>query len=73
MKRTRWYDGEQKPVYVGVYERKFGKTSSYFPNTTFFTRWNGENWSKNRVTVDDADTQRRWAHLQHLPWRGLVK
>ena len=73
MKRTRWYDGEQKPVYVGVYERKFGKASSYFPNTTFFTRWNGENWSKNRVTVDDADTQRRWAHLQHLPWRGLTK
>jgi len=71
MKRTKWYDGEQKPVYVGVYERKFGKASGYYPNTTFFTRWNGENWSKNRVTVDSANAQRHWAHLQHLPWRGV--
>lgn len=73
MKRTKWYDGDQKPAYVGVYERKFGKASGYFPNMTFFTRWNGENWSQNAVTVKGADAKRRWAHLQNLPWRGVVK
>ena len=73
MKRTRWYDGEQKPVYVGVYERKFGKASSYFSYTTFFTRWNGENWSGNAVTVAGADDRRHLGELQHLPWRGLTK
>ena len=73
MKPTGWYDGEQKPVYVGVYERKFGKASSYFPHTTFFSRWDGKNWMGNAVRVDGAETQIRVALLQHLPWRGLVK
>ena len=73
MKQTRWYSGGQKPVYVGVYERKFGKASSYFPNTTFFSRWDGKDWLCNAVTVDGADTQIRVSLLQYLPWRGLVK
>jgi len=73
MKPTGWYDGEQKPAYIGVYQRKFGKASSYFPNTTFFSRWDGKDWAQPGVTVDSADAQMRWAHLQHLPWRGLVK
>jgi hypothetical protein len=73
MKRTRWYSGDQKPAYVGVYERKFGKASGYYPNTTFFTRWDGKDWRGNAVTVDGADAQTRVAFLPHLPWRGLVK
>lgn len=73
MKRTRWYNGEQKPAYIGVYERKYGKASSSFPNMTFFTRWDGENWRNNAVTVDQADARRFLSYLQHLPWRGLTK
>ena len=73
MKRTRWYDGEQKPVYVGVYERKFGKASSYFPHTTFFSRWDGKYWAQSGVTVEGADARRNFSHLQHLPWRGFTK
>lgn len=73
MKPTGWYDGEQKPAYIGVYQRKFGKASSYFPNTTFFSLWDGKDWIGNAVTVDGADTQIRVSLLQHLPWRGVVK
>jgi ribosomal protein L35AE/L33A len=73
MKRTRWYSRDQKPAYVGVYERKFGKASSYFPNTTFFTRWDGKNWRGNAVTVNGAEGAIEVAFLQCLPWRGLVK
>ena len=73
MKPTRWYSGDQKPAYVGVYQRKFGKACSYFPNTTFFSRWDGIAWAQNGVTVDSAYAQTRVAFLQYLPWRGLVK
>lgn len=66
-KLTKWYQGDQKPVRVGVYERDikaFGKT---------YSKWDGKNWRCIGWSPDDAEN---WSFAksayQNSPWRGLA-
>jgi len=61
MKRTGWYNGDQKPVRVGEYER------SDYTLYGFIDRdwWDGELW----LLAEDGYA----IPEQHLPWRGLTK
>ena len=67
MKLTGWYDGKQKPVRVGVYERKYG-------NRVFFCWW-GVEWGMG--TNNQKCAESLWwiaaAPNQCLPWRGVAK
>ena len=69
MKITDWYDGEIKPVYVGVYERK----SEY--GFSHFSYYNGKSWKQMAFTpekalklLSDDDSL-----FQSLKWRGVAK
>lgn len=71
MKLTSWFSGDQKPIRVGVYERKYHNTRS-----RFYCYWNGCCWSVWALTVGQAsyltDYEDR-SIAQNLPWRGVMK
>jgi len=67
MKRTGWYRGDQKPVRVGVYERKYSVGVGY----CFYCRGL---FSMSATTPQKAYTLRVVpSAVQDLPWRGLAK
>lgn len=70
MKRTRWYEGTQRPAYIGVYERMFSSVSY---TVYFYSKWDGKEWLINSGDVDTANIQRLGSLSQNIPWRGLVK
>ena len=68
MKRTGWYDGEQKPAYIGVYQRK--SLSGWGDE---FVRWDGTYWHRGSYTIEEANNAVGISASQDLPWRGLTK
>jgi hypothetical protein len=64
MKRTKWYNGYQKPVRVGYYERDYWLNLGEELTVTQ-CYWNGTTWG-----LEGTDLV--YTH-QHLPWRGLTK
>ena len=75
MKRTGWYNGTQKPVRVGVYERDYGTLLLTF---NYFAYWDGKRWYCSMYSARGAYEARTlqfdWpSEHQKLPWRGVVK
>ena len=72
MKLTPWFSGDQKPVRVGVYQRKYVDQ----PNFSFalYAYWDGLRFGSYGHTPAEAkhhkDTQ---SNIQNLPWRGVMK
>ena len=68
MKTTAWYSGDQKPVRVGVYERKYSFG-------IYCCWWNGEAFqawdSTPALCAKRAQRSRLVSGLQSLPWRGV--
>ena len=60
MKLTGWYQGDQKPVRVGYYERQ------YFGGATKFDYWAGKIW----ISYPDSMFE---IYSQKLKWRGVAK
>lgn len=74
MKLTGWYDGKQKPVRVGVYERDYGTLSLSF---NYYAYWDGKRWYCATARARDAYQSRKvhfdWpSRHQKLPWRGVA-
>lgn len=70
MKLTAWYAGNQKPVRVGLYQRRYSDGRPYD------CYWNGKMWgigfgNGNGATL--ALSKRIPSGLQSLPWRGVAK
>ena len=63
MKRTGWYNGFQKPVRVGYYERDYWL--NFGEEKAMQSYWDGTAWG-----LEGTDLV--YTH-QHLPWRGLIK
>ena len=59
MKLTGWYQGDQKPVYIGEYERKYADKSF------LLAYWDGMCWR--------YDPRSSICLFQKLPWRGVAK
>lgn len=67
MKLTPWFTGDQKPVRVGVYQRKQGESSHY-------SYWCGDPWGASAHDMMSAKAYSPYASLsQNLPWRGVMK
>jgi len=72
MELTDWFDNGEKPVHIGVYERKgFGK-----PFDTWYNYWNGKYFGYLGSTPEEAVTA--WvesggkkSYHQDYPWRGV--
>ena len=60
MKLTGWYQGDQRPIRVGYYERQ---VTEHF---TWMAWWNGEYWTLLQRSFYLVDNQ-------NLPWRGVEK
>ena len=68
-KETAWYNGDQKPVRVGVYKRKY--PSNKYP---YYSFWSGKKWSIREVSLFATSRNRGIAsYFQDLPWCGLTK
>jgi hypothetical protein len=62
--KTGWYSGDQKPVRVGWYQRKY---DNYYARSV--PDWfDGETWF-----LGIGCFQRNLAHEQSMPWRGLTE
>jgi hypothetical protein len=71
MKTTPWFDGEIKPVRVGVYQRKWDDGS------IGYAKWHGEHWGPsydvtNPLAVQQADRS-GFGFQTLMPWRGLAE
>lgn len=67
MKLTDWFQGDVKPIRVGIYERRY-KSGIYF------SKWNGIHWGFGHCKVKFANlTEDFLSQYQNLPWRGLSK
>ena len=77
MKLTEWYSGDQKPVRVGVYEKKSKNTKTQ----SFYHFWDGERWFGGWYTVQRAIAdQEKFKILEYCDddeepreWRGIAK
>jgi hypothetical protein len=72
MKLTDWYSGDQKPVYVGVYQREYedGETVERY------CYWDGKLFSAAFLTMGQAYEFAGCTSIslaQDLPWRGVCK
>ena len=66
MKLTGWYQGDQKPVYVGVFEKLHPSDMSAF------SYWDGARWNCMRATIYGAVFYKNYqSQDQTLPWRGV--
>ena len=73
MKLTPWFSGDQKPVRVGVYQRKNSEYEHYIP-TSHFSYWDGAAWCASAHDMLLARAYSRYVSLsQNLPWRGVMK
>ena len=69
LKLTGWYEGHQKPVRVGVYER-------WYVGFAVFCYWNGTHWGCLASTVDSCQENKMIFGIspdQDRPWRGISK
>lgn len=64
---TPWFDGNTKPVRVGVYQR------SYHQGIFCFSYWHGSGWGFNELSPELAAKTTDRSFCQYLPWRGLAK
>lgn len=60
MEKTGWYQGWQKPIRIGLYERNYG------PGSIIMCTWNGRSWYSPYTGINES-------RYQVLPWRGLVR
>lgn len=65
---TGWYEGEQRPVRVGVYQRQMNILSH-----VTYSYWDGEYWCCYANSAIGAEA---YIHMssnwQFVPWRGLA-
>lgn len=67
MKKTKWLKGTDKPVRVGVYQRKI-------LGTLLWTRWFGSRWGVSWYCQADAEGDGiTIGSYQNVPWRGIEK
>lgn len=68
MKLTDWYNGNIKPVHIGVYERK----SNHGLNA--YSYWDGNHWKMFGATPLNAEESQCGDNsvFQTLPWRGIA-
>ncbi len=72
MKTTDWIPGGQKPVRVGVYQRKVNFHSGGHLSTFGYSKWAGDKWSMVWSSAGMAERTDYTSIFQSLPWRGLT-
>jgi hypothetical protein len=73
MKETGWYSGDQKPVRVGAYQRKYFAKGGWF---SWFSWWDGKRFSHSMILLSDCQNNGMkygYSDRQDLPWRGVTK
>lgn len=68
MKLTKWIDGSEYPVRVGVYEAQFRRLGP-----AFYFNWNGKRWSTASGDPAGAATRPVGASNSPFRWRGLAE
>jgi len=72
-KTTPWFDGNVKPVRVGVYMRRYHRGGGM--EVTLFSFWDGIHWIMGAITPKDAmyKVQHGPAMQQFLCWCGKTE
>lgn len=65
---TEWFDGKQKPVHKGVYQRQFGMGRV----AVTYCVWDGSKWLLGSPDLADADKYLEASEKQEQRWRGLA-
>lgn len=77
MKLTEWYNGDQKPVRVGVYERSYDLYPSFITRSySYFCWWDGRGFGMGQNSAklcDNLKMSEGASVMQDLPWRGVQK
>lgn len=75
MKLTDWYNADQKPVRVGVYERSYKLYPSFY-DRSYYCWWNGRSFGFGRDSpklCSYLKMSEGASLIQDLPWRGVQK
>lgn len=75
MKVTQWFESNNMPKRIGVYQRLFPPASSY-PENILFSFWDGNTWYFGGI-----NSCRAFGHFyeneisvsQEIPWRGIAR
>ena len=62
---TPWFEGAERPVYTGVYQRPFPAGP--------YSRWDGGQWIGDAATPAAAAARTEPSRYQDAPWRGLAE
>ncbi len=65
---TQWFNGNQKPKHVGVYQRKLPFTEDYV-----FSRYDGKNWFWFSHDSKTAEKNTKKSDYQNRQWRGVAR
>lgn len=67
MKLTPWFNGKEKPVRVGLYQRDVR-------GFVVYAWWNGHTWSLgDKSKRRTLSFKRHSSYHQNLEWRGVLK
>jgi hypothetical protein len=77
MKHTPWFEGESKPVRVGVFRRR-RKLHQHIPSQRGdtvhrYALWDGSAWRTEARTIEDAYKAEDVSAYQSLDWQGLTE
>lgn len=68
MRRTGWYQGHQKPIVIGVYERE-----TYTDRSILYSFFNGKKFMRGRSSIEQAMAEScNESCFQSFRWRGLA-
>lgn len=71
MKKTEWFPGDVKPVYVGVYwTRRPGWGEDY---VEYPAKWTGKCWAIDCATLERAAEVETESEYQDRQWLGLAE
>ena len=70
-KKTGWYEPDQKPVHIGVYQIRYVVPN---PGTKAYlwARWLGKEWGAGYDAYKHAAESGLAGGIQHKAWRGLA-
>lgn len=68
LKRSRTFDGGEKPEIDGVYERHY----DIVLKTWMFSLFKNRRWHWGHVDARKASEEQGQSPFQELPWRGLA-
>ena len=73
LKLTDWYTGDQKPMKVGPYQRRYSSLRGWSGSAPLYCWWDGKFFKLPMRKPDECKASDGNSDHQDIPWRGLAE